>query len=266
MGLGAIQVGVSEHRQRRVIMKRFFLAFALLAVGFLDTGAHRRFVPPPVAPPSGPALVAHIGKNGGISGGTSSAIDTTGANLIVVTVTWYIAGGATMSVSDSKSNTWTARTDYISGGAVSIQTFYCYSPTVGSGHTFTFSGTANSYSSATIAAFSGIAASPYDAENGTNYPSGTTAYQTGSVTPSQANTLIIAACGFDLGAGGPGGPAANISVNSGFTITDSVAYGYGTGEGNSMAYKVMTAATATNPTFTSDISAPGAANTTVFKY
>jgi hypothetical protein len=191
-----------------------------------------------------PALITHTGTGGGINGVTSSSINTTGANLLVVAVSWYSGITANGTISDSKSNTWSALTESTStSNNVSCQLFYCYGATVGSGHTFTYNGT-SIYASICVEAFSNVAASPFDHENGAGSANATT-IQPGSITPSQAHSIIVSA--FSFGANSSG----TISVDSSLTITDTAAYVTATSEGLSMSYNILSSASATNPTWTS---------------
>ncbi|MFM2357274.1 MAG: hypothetical protein RJA61_11 [Candidatus Parcubacteria bacterium] len=181
-------------------------------------------------------LIANTGA--GSSGGnnvTTGAIDTTGANLIVVVVSWY--SGAANTLSDSKGNTWTALTAYAAGNTQQ-RIYYAYNPTVGSGHTFT--ATNSSYPSIAVSAWSGAATSPYDVENGSS-GSGITSKQPGSVTPSENNELIITGLGFDT--------SNTLSINSGFTISNQLNYTVGNYMGGAMAYLVQTTSAAVNPTW-----------------
>ena len=119
-------------------------------------------------------VVASTGKAGTQNGVTSNAIDTTGANLIVLAVSYYGGLGNTLiagEVSDSKGNTWTALTNRGSNNAGNVRLFYCSNPTVGSGHTFTASdsGGGGTYPSLFAIALSGAkTSSPFDLENGSN--------------------------------------------------------------------------------------------------
>lgn len=185
----------------------------------------------------GPSLIASTIVGGGASGVTSSGIDTTGANFIVVGVVYYNLGTpSSPALTDNKSNTWTALTSQTAATGKTLL-YYCFGPTVGSGHTFSFGGN-NVYSSIAVSAWSGIATSPFDVENGATNNVGTS-LSTGSITPSQNNTLLISCLG-DTSIG-------TISINSGFTISGTVAYSAGNFYGLSMAYKVLSAIAATNP-------------------
>lgn len=171
---------------------------------------------------------------------TTTGVTTTGATLIVL---WQAYdSGAT--VSDSKSNTWTALTNY-SGVATFGRMYYCLNPTVGTAHTFS---TSISYGAIFMQAWRGNKVTlPFDQENGST-GTGTTR-QPGSVTPSEANELVVS--GIALGS-----PAVTPTINSGFSATNVLDSGAAYGGG--LAYLIQTTATATNPTW----SWSGSANTT----
>jgi hypothetical protein len=181
---------------------------------------------------------------------TTDAINSTGANLIVIVKT--MASNGTLHPTDSKSNTWTALTaGSVLGGALT-QIYFAASPTVGSGHTFTLTETSRD-PTLCILALSGAAAAPFDQETGANSAFGLTG-QPGSVTPAEANSLIVQGVGFHTA------QAAGISINGGYVFggdaddyTDFAAEHKGTG----LAYLIQTTATATNPTWTA-----GSQNTT----
>lgn len=188
---------------------------------------------------AGLALISHTGKAGTVGGVTTNAIDTSGANFIILHVSWYGSGSAG-SVSDNKGNTWTPLTAKITTNSAS-RLFYSFSPNVGTGHTFTASA---EYSSLQVMAWSGIASSPFDVENGGTGTGGS--LSTGSVTPSQASSVLIT--GFSDGNG-----SGIISIDLGFTITDTNPFSGGTNLGGTMAYKIMVASAATNPTWSNTL-------------
>lgn len=182
------------------------------------------------------ALVSNV-RVSGVSGGTTGAIDTTGASLLNAAVAFVPSSPPT--ISDSKGNTWTALTNYTSFSVESLQFYYVANPTVGSGHTFTDGGL-NTISTANFAAFSGAATvSPFDVENGAiNGPS---PLQPGSITPSANGEVVLASIADFSG---------TASVDSGFTITDQAATTGGQYFGCALAYLVQTSAAAVNPTWT----------------
>lgn len=207
-----------------------------------------------------PTLIVSTIKGTNSSSVTTDAIDTTGANFIAIVLS--SGGGSSATISDSKSNTWTNLTLYVDVFR-SISMSYCYAPTVGSGHTFT--GSLAGKNSIAVAAFNNVATSPFDVENGnvgttfgTNTP-----LSTGSVTPSQANSLLIA------GLMGDSGLSADMSIDSSFTIANSLKGSDISGGGYScaLAYKVLTSSSATNPSWTFSANpAVAAANIAAFKY
>lgn len=183
------------------------------------------------------SLVTSVKAGTGSSPVTTASVDTTGADLIVLVVSsWNVIS----SVSDSKGNSWTPLTAYI-GGTGRQQAFYCASPTVGSGHTFTAT-SAGGYPSICVLAFSGVdTADPFDAETGTT-GTGTTS-QAGSITPTNDNSLVVACIGF-----WDGSTRSLSSVDGGFTLQETVPKDAAFGSG--AAYLVQGAKAAANPTAT----------------
>jgi hypothetical protein len=188
------------------------------------------------------AFIAQGAKRGTASGVTTDAADTTGADLIVLAAAYY--PGSSITISDSKSNTWTALTLY-GGTTAKVRLYYCSAPSAGSSHTFTASGTAI-YSALGYVAVSGAGA--YHSENGATGSSGTSV-QPGSVTPPEDGCLVVTAIGMDAG-NAPGGEAAtdSIACNSGFTAT-GLRYISGASEAIGIARLIQTTAAAINPTW-----------------
>lgn len=183
-------------------------------------------------------LISNISATGTDSTVTSGAIDTTGADLIVIGIA--VDGSATPTISDSKSNTWTPLT----ASTLTVKTilYYCSNPTVGSGHTFSNTGAFN-FCSLCVSAFSGVKTSnPFDQENGAT-ATGVTTVQTGSVTPTEDNELIVTHLGFNA-AGLP------TSIDSSFIETNDAEFGAANNYGSTMAYIVQTTAGSVNPTWT----------------
>lgn len=181
-------------------------------------------------------------------GTTSSSIDTTGASLLVC----LLANRVGTTITDSKSNTWTALTLY-SGTGPDVNFLYAKNPTVGTGHTFT---TPN-WDQAMVAAFSGVdTTAPFDVENGANQGAGI--FQPGSITPSVAGCLVVTGiCSVNFAGTG--------AIDSGMTIIQQNNGGSGTPEGAGFAYVVQGAAAAINPTWSSIGTSAGSANIASFK-
>lgn len=183
----------------------------------------------------GIALVATV-KARNVSGGTTGAIDTTGANLIVVAISGFNAP----TLVDSKTNTWTGLTLQTGGNSSTSRLFYCVAPTVGSGHTFTSA--AGLYQTIVAFAFSGANASPYVGENGANTGSNIgNNFQPGAVNPGVAGSVVVTA-------GGAYNNATAPTIDSSFVYTADAQDGNGTG--CAQGY-LLSVSGSTNPTFTS---------------
>lgn len=180
------------------------------------------------------ALVGHVAGNGSNTF-TTAAIDTTGADFLVVVCASN--DGAACTPSDSKANTWTPLTlsqNYM--GGVDERMFYSTGATVGTGHTFTVTGPING--AIAVAAFSGIGSSTPITTN--NNSRGSATFQIGSLTTALPS-LVVAGIGFNAG--------NYLSVDSSFAITDTIVSGMTNSV--SLAYLIQTVAGATNPTWTS---------------
>lgn len=177
-------------------------------------------------------LVAHTSQPGTSgSNTTTSAIDTTGATFLIVSV----GGGPGVTLSDSKSNTWSL----VSANQTNpTQSVFCSIPTsVGSGHTFTTGGGVF---------LAGVAVQAWSGTTGLFIPlaanSGAGTIATGGLTaPGATNAnLFIAGMACD--------GTASATIDSSFTISDFqvgvAAQSFGTG----LAYKVSAGTEA--PTWT----------------
>jgi len=212
-----------------------------LIISLLTTSA------PPLSPPP-PSVItrgAHTSADSDGETSTTSAIDTTGASLLVVAVATLT--GVIPTITDSKGNTWTALTGADSGGtgAGTVKIFYAVNPTVGTGHTFTGSASGSFHSISAVAYNDVVTTSPKDQDAGAGSASGTT-QQPGSVTPLSDGQVLVTA----LLSIAPSGVA---TIDSSFTVFEHV-----NSAGNfcvALADKIQTTAGAENPTWTSNVSA-----------
>lgn len=190
------------------------------------------------------SLVASATKNAAIiSSGTTSAVDTTGGSGIIV-IMGAGASAGTLSVSDNKSNTYTAINNVVSGWQLSM--FYCAAPTVGTGHTFSPGATtpASYNGTITVFCFSGTDRIVfYDGQQNSNFSLASTTVQPGSITPSRNGCLIVSG---HSGATNGSVPTINLSFSTPFG-TAAVA---GTSFSAYGSYLIQTAAAAINPTWT----------------
>lgn len=180
------------------------------------------------------ALVTSGSIAGSATGGTSSALNTTGATLLVIVDACQ--NGSTPS--DSKSNTWHLAIDASPTGEFSaVDVWYAWNPAVGTGHTFT--NTPN-YSESQIMAFSGVQTSSDPLDSPTS--SSTTTGTPGSVTPTNNGSLLITGVKSD-------NPGDIYTIGSSFTISGQTAFSTGVNFGGAAAYLVQTTAAASNPTW-----------------
>lgn len=183
--------------------------------------------------------IASTKYNNHDNGGTTPAIDTSTANLIVVTVRWYTPAAEPV-FSDSKGNTWIAKT-LRTQTVGSMRKYYCITPTVGTGHTFSLTGTGNVPDCHVLALRTDSAGSiSYDVgkEAGTSQSSGTS-IQPGSLTPSANNAVMVIGCE-------SGGTAP--TIDSSFAREEVDAYVAPSQFGGLIAWKEKATAGAENPT------------------
>ena len=184
--------------------------------------------------------IAHVVSTAqGASGAgnfTTSAINTTGANLIVVALCVYHPGTG-LALSDSASNTWTGLTQQGTGDT-RVRLFYCFNPTISATHTFTASGS-NIYATVGVSAFSGAKAFDQESAGFASATNDVTA-QPGSLTPPVDHCLLVTGLSII--------PGTSITVNSSFNAS-VVNYLASNHAGGGIAYKIQTTAGAENPTW-----------------
>lgn len=181
----------------------------------------------------------HAADNSGSA--TSTAVDTTGSTLLVISCSWYSpVGTEAITASDSKSNTWTGLTA-IHQVTMATQIFYVNSatPTVGSGHTFNCAGT-TTYPVVGFVAASGGKAAPFDQQSN-NWNSGVTSVTTGSISPTEDNELVIAAM--------TGDGSSSLTINGGFTTRSTTNISGGVTMSGGIATLVQTTGATAGPTW-----------------
>ena len=179
-------------------------------------------------------LIASVSAAPGAGGGATTAIDTTGATLIVVSIADYSLASAG-TVTDSKGNTYTPLSSR-QQGAARHRFWYCLAPTVGTGHTFTRS-VAASYPAIVVFAFAGVAS--YESQSGAT---GNQPLVSGSLTPSANGALVVVGRTCAVAATDTVAPAV-------FTLTKKT-YLNGTNLEGTAGYYVQPTAAAINPTWT----------------
>jgi hypothetical protein len=199
-------------------------------------------------------LIAHRVDSLGPNGGTGGALDTTGADLLVVVEAYSNNSGAG-TLTDSKGNTWSQLTKRGTNGSGATVLWYAANAISGPGHRFTITGS-GTYSAIAIAAFSGSdLSSPFDLESGDSL-SHSLADQPGTVVPRVANALVITGLAF---------ANAPVAVDSGVTILDQAPLGGGQYYGVALGYLVQTAIAPVNPTWRQNASGQLASTLATFK-
>ena len=118
---------------------------------------------------------------------TTSAIDTTGAKLIVIAVAHEAPSAVTPT--DSKGNTWTLRSDHKSTN-LGVYFYESVNPTVGTGHTFTLTSSGD-FPGIGVAAYSSTGTPQFDKQTGATQTSGSS-LATGSITPAANDQVVLA--------------------------------------------------------------------------
>lgn len=125
---------------------------------------------------------------------TSSAIDTTGANGVIVTAhDYWFSGSGTASVTDNKGNPYSlVRLANISNQP-RVSIYYCPLATCGTGHTFTYSTSGVTASIPSISIYTVFCAGGIlvDQSNGNINAGASTTVNTGSITPTLNNCLLV---------------------------------------------------------------------------
>jgi hypothetical protein len=177
---------------------------------------------------------------------STSAIDTSGADLIVISTHYTQSDGKAVTPSDSKSNTWTAAPSQQTAptSSTGVRFWYCLSPTVGSGHTFTYPASSSGvlHPSITVSAWSDVTG--FHSDDGDSTNSNVTTLSTGTVTPSSsAPALIVTALSYK-------GSSPSVSGGS-LALLEQVAYVSGAGPhiGAAMGYELQATGTAIDATW-----------------
>lgn len=202
--------------------------------------------------------VPHVGAQAATGGNTftSGPMDSSGTTLLVAAVSHITSVSPTLS--DSKSNTWALiRSQVFGTSGFQLDLYYVKNPTVGTGHTFTLTGSAFFGSVAALACSGTDTTANVDQQNGTDGAQGQTysTFQPGSVTPSVNNEVVVTGLASDT----------TYTIDGGYTITDQFPVAGGAAYGVAIAYLVQTTATATNPTWTISTASATTASIATFK-
>lgn len=176
-----------------------------------------------------------------VNSATSSAIDSSAAKLLICSIAYD--NGGTPVVADSQSaGGWVGLTPQGDGATAKEKIFY-KDPGASVGYPTTFSISGGSlFAVATCVAFTNDTALSFDVENGANQGS-TSSLQTGSVTPSVNNSLVI------TGVATTSNVAPSSVSTPTMTVINETDVSGGSNWAGATAYYVQTTATAVNPTW-----------------
>lgn len=192
------------------------------------------------------------GKAAAAATATISGLNTAGSNIFLAVVNYYVLGTAP-SFTDSKGNSWTPTTLKTQSVGAHI-VYYCINPLTDSSHSFTASGVGSFPSVAVIALSTNAPSIALDVGKiATATQSSGTTINPGSLTPSAANALLVAACE-------SGGTAPTCSLS--YTTEESYAYVPGTSFGTGIAWKFDATATARDPQWSWSTNVNGDASAT----
>ncbi len=175
---------------------------------------------------------------------TTPPVDTRLANLFII-VTSKAAGG-TGTPFDSLSNSYIGLT--VRGATENLKIWYSLNPATSSATTFSAPPSGDTFPLTCATTFSGATA--FDLESGAG-SFGATTIQPGSITPSNPKELFVVGCAAF---------ATLTGVDSGFTLSSSIAESGGSNYGTGVAFFIDTGTTTKNPTctFASGVSAAAA--------
>ena len=184
-----------------ILPRRRLLRLAAPAI-ILSPRLVRAFEPHPLIPSLGPTLLAHAVASGSTTSVTTGAINTTGANFIIVQPFQWAGGTTPLMVMDSQSNTWTTGLHFQDAAVDSrINSSYVYTPSTSASHTFTVSG-ATIHGGLTVMAFSGVTSGTVQHFT-SNWTTGSASSMTaGTGYTTSGKTLNIVGCAFLVGPSG----------------------------------------------------------------
>lgn len=205
-----------------------------------------------------PWRVAISTAAGPLSGGgttTTPAVDTTGVDLLVMTVS-NIAGASSMTIADSQNNTWVQGPSSASSGYM-LFSYYCIHPNTSTAHTFSTTLIGNSIDYTLVEGYKAkpgeivtVGPSTVASTNGNNV----TSLQLPPLTISSNNLIITSVMhGYNI-----------TSIDSQFILTINGAAGTWYGSG-ALAHRIGYDATSLAPTWTFAQAFEGAAVMLSFK-
>lgn len=224
--------------KRRLVALLLLTPLAVLAQTYPSPGPSRGSGGPP--PPSLTTTCVTLGTNSPV---TISAIDTTGATILIFRTSFYAGLGVTsVNITDNKGNGTATNLTVYKGAHTASQISYKLSPTVGAGHTFTVTAVGGTIYAAAFCVSTSTALTAFDStDNGLGGAAATC--QTGAISPGAGTHMVVGMMAQENG----GIP----TVDSGMIIDGSVAYASGTNIGVGGAHLYQAVGASINPTFSS---------------
>jgi hypothetical protein len=208
------------------------------------------------------SIFAHTAA-GSVDAGTSvttPALDTTSCTLVILGASFYGILSSPGTFSSSPANSFSLLSTYNDTTTCGVELAFISLPTTSSTQTFTITSGGGTYQSLMVLAVAGGIVSPFDIENGSAPGTSGTTIQPGSITPAGGDLLVTV---LNVNGDESGGNAP--SIDSGFTITDTVDYSGGNHFLGSLAYFVQPTSSAINPTWTYGVSQVRAASIASFR-
>lgn len=168
--------------------------------------------------------------------GTTSGVSTLTCDLLVVWVQFF-SGSSEPTLSDNQTNTWNALTLRTTTSSIAGRIYWCCPASkVNASHTFTLTSTGGGSANGAIAVvgFTGaLVAGAFDKESGQSTTGSVTSLKPGSLTPTNANSLLVTFLGHS------DNTAGNVSIDNSYTAVDKVAFSSGHYYGTASAYKAQ---------------------------
>ena len=174
----------------------------------------------------------------GSNGGASAAINTVGANFLVLAAADDHSGP---TVSDSLGNTWTPLTGANPANYLNI--WYAQSPVVGASQTFSVAGSGQ-YPAFCAMAFSGmVTAGVFESGTWSYSGNSTNTVQPAPIAPSSGHNLVITGDGFYCS-------GQTFAVSSPFSAAIGLNYASGINYGLHMSYLIQSGSASVSPVWT----------------
>lgn len=188
----------------------------------------------------GVVCISSLSSAPGVSGGTTSSINTSGANFLAC----FISNEGTYTFSDAAGNTWVPLTAY-QGSTSDIGGQIQVAVNAKTNTTETFTVGSAIAPAVSCVALSGILAFNSGTDSGNDANSGQSSMApVASITGSGA---VIVLTGVTTESPGTG----TLSINDGFSVLESIAYAAGSNYGAALAYLVQIPGAAVQPTWQS---------------